>query len=200
MLQAVLERAAIPENERRPTFLVVDEAAAYFDSNIDDFLTEARKYKCGCVFAHQFLDQATSSLRASLAANTSIKMAGGVSTSDARALAPDMRTTPDFILSQPRLQFACHIRNVTPSAVSIPIPVGELERQERLLDDQYELLREYNRDRVSIPEPVRGKGFTFESPPGSADSDLHQHEFRPSDEPKPRTAPKDDPTAPSEEW
>jgi hypothetical protein len=66
VLQAVLERAVIPENRRRPTFLIVDEAAAYFDSNIDDFLTEARKYKCGCVFAHQFLDQATSSLRASL--------------------------------------------------------------------------------------------------------------------------------------
>jgi hypothetical protein len=68
VLQAVLERAVIPEYERRPTFLIVDEAASYFDSNIDDFLTEARKYKCGCVFAHQFLDQATSSLRASLAA------------------------------------------------------------------------------------------------------------------------------------
>ena len=80
VLQAVLERAVIPEDKRRATFLIVDEAAAYFDSNIDDFLTEARKYKCGCVFAHQFLDQATSSLRASLAANTAIKMAGGVST------------------------------------------------------------------------------------------------------------------------
>ena len=45
VLQAVLERAVIPEHKRRATFLIVDEAAAYFDSNIDDFLTEARKYK-----------------------------------------------------------------------------------------------------------------------------------------------------------
>ena len=119
VLQAVLERAAIPEHKRKPAFLIVDEAAAYFDSNMDDLLTEARKYKLGCVFAHQFLDQATSShLRSSLAANTSIKMASGVSTSDARALAPDLRTTPDFILSQPKLHFATHIRNVTPQAVS----------------------------------------------------------------------------------
>ncbi len=83
VLQAILERAVIPERHRRPAFLVVDEAAAYFDSNIDDLLTEARKYKLGCVFAHQFLDQCTSSLRASLAANTSIKLASGVSMSDA---------------------------------------------------------------------------------------------------------------------
>ena len=52
---------------------IVDEAAAYFDSNIDDLLTEARKYRCGCIFAHQYLDQATSALKSSFAANTTIK-------------------------------------------------------------------------------------------------------------------------------
>jgi hypothetical protein len=194
VLQAVLERAVIPENKRRPTFLIVDEAAAYFDSNIDDFLTEARKYKCGCIFAHQFLDQATSSLRASLAANTSIKMAGGVSTSDARALASDMRTTADFILSQPRLHFACHVRNVTPGAVSLPIPVGPLEREPRLTDEAYEVLRERNRKRVSLPQPLPGETFTSTSGDGSAASSKpppRNHEFRST---------TDDPSAPSEEW
>ena len=155
VLQAILERAAIPERERKPAFLIVDEAAAYFDSNMDDLLTEARKYKLGCVFAHQFLDQCTSSLRSSLAANTSIKMASGVSMSDARALAPDFRTTPDFILTQPKLHFAAHIRNVTPQAVSIPVPVGVLERQPRLSHGAYERLREMNRERVSLPVDVR---------------------------------------------
>lgn len=154
-LQAVLERAAIPERERKPAFLIVDEAADYFDSNIDDLLTETRKYKLGAVFAHQYLDQCTSSLRASLAANTAIKMASGVSTSDARALAPDMRTTADFILSQPRLHFACHIRNVTPQAVSIPVAVGKLEREPRLSADAYAELRRRNRERVSLPDQPR---------------------------------------------
>jgi hypothetical protein len=151
VLQAILERAAIPEHRRKPAFLIVDEAAEYFDSNINDLLTEARKMKLGCVFAHQFLDQCTSSLRSSLAANTSIKMASGVSMSDARTLAPDFRTTPDFILSQPRLHFAAHIRNVTPQAVSIPVPVGVLERQPRLSQSAYERLRDMNRERVSLP-------------------------------------------------
>ncbi len=150
VLQAVLERAAIPEAERKPAFLIVDEAASYFDTNIDDLLTEARKYKLGCVFAHQFLDQATSSLRASLAANTAIKMAGGVSTADARALAPDLRTTADFILTQPRHHFASFIRNVTPSAVSIPVQRDAAEEGESLADDEYEELLELNRGRVSL--------------------------------------------------
>lgn len=150
-LQAVLERAAIAPSERRPVFLIVDEAASYFDSNIDDLLTEARKYRCGLVLAHQYLDQASSSLRASLAANTGSKFASGISASDARSMATDMRTTTDFILGQPRLQFAAHIRGVTPHAVSIPITPGLLERQPRLSPEDLDELMERNRQRVSIP-------------------------------------------------
>jgi hypothetical protein len=192
VLQAVLERAAIPEGKRRPTFLIVDEAAAYFDSNIDDFLTEARKYKCGCVFAHQFLDQATPALRASLAANTSIKMAGGVSTGDARALAPDMRTTADFILGQPRLQFAAFVRGVTPSAVSIPVPVGGLERQPHLSPQAYERMREINRERVCADKPRA---------PASAEPQLDSRENPPSlPEAEHKHGLAGDPTKSSEEW
>lgn len=158
VLQAVLERAVVPESERKPAFLIVDEAADYFDSNIDDLLTEARKYRLGCVFAHQYLDQCTSSLRASFAASTSIKMAGGVSAADARALAPDLRTTADFILGQPRLHFACHIRNVTAQAVSIPVEVGKLEAEPRLSDSAYTRLRQRNRERVSLGDRQRPAG------------------------------------------
>ena len=149
VLQAVLERAAIPERQRKPTFIIVDEAGSFFSSNIDDLLTEARKYKAGLVLSHQYLDQASSSLRASLAANTGIKFAAGLSAADARAIAPEMRTTPDFILDQPRLQFAAHIRNVTPQAVSIPIKI--VRDIPRLSHEEHAELMERNRMRVSIP-------------------------------------------------
>jgi hypothetical protein len=191
VLQAVLERAAIPEHQRKPVFLIVDEAAAYFDSNIDDFLTEARKYKCGCVFAHQFLDQATSSLRASLAANTAIKFAGGVSTGDARALAPDMRTTADFILSQPRLHFAAYFRGTTQSAVSIPAEIGRVEAEPTMSADAYELLRVDNRDLVCADYRVMPAQTTdylprgVEPPLGKTERDAQAGR---------------DPTAPADEW
>ena len=204
VLQAVLERAAIPEWQRKPAFLIVDEAAAYFDSNIDDLLTEARKYKLGCVFAHQFLDQCTPQLRSSLAANTSIKFAGSVSTNDARAMAPDMRTTADFIVEQPRLHFAAHLRHVTPNAVSIPVSAGLLEAEPRMDEHDYRLLRERNSLRVSIPEEVviQSDGFAARSTPGSFGDGLKEHEFRPDDgvKPQPLSSPRDDPTAASEEW
>ncbi|MEQ1882280.1 MAG: DUF87 domain-containing protein [Burkholderiales bacterium] len=154
ILQAVLERAVIPEGKRRPAFVYIDESASFFSSNIDDLLTEARKYKCGLVLAHQYLDQASGSLRASLHANTNIKFASGLSASDARTMAPEMRTTADFIMTQPKLQFACHIRNVTPQAVSIPVePVAA---GPALSDEEFRSLIERNRERVSSPrQPPR---------------------------------------------
>ena len=152
VLQAVLERAALPESARRPVFIIIDEASAYFDDNIDDFLTEARKYKCGIVLAHQYLEQAKPGLRASLSANTAIKFAAGVSAADARTLAKDMRTTPEFIMDQPRLTFAAHIRNVTPQAVSIPVYPGQLEKEEQLSDNAYQYLLAWNRHRVSLSD------------------------------------------------
>ena len=53
-----LERTRLlPEKERRPAFLYIDEAAEYFDDNIDDLLNQARKYKLGLLFSHQYLTQ-----------------------------------------------------------------------------------------------------------------------------------------------
>jgi hypothetical protein len=151
------ERSAVPENERRPAFLIVDEAAEYFDSNISDLLTTARKYRVGCILAHQYLEQCTPGLRSALAANTAIKIASTRNTSDAKAMASDLRTTPEFILSQPSLSFACDIEGATPNAVAIKVPYGEMEGRPRLSDMDFRELVAANRDKVSmkfLPPPL----------------------------------------------
>jgi len=156
-LQAALERAAIPENERRPAFLYIDEAAEYFDDNIDNLLNQARKYKLGMVLAHQYLDQLAGGLRASIASNTSVKFAGGVSDRDARSVAPDMRTTPTFVLEQRKgakeTRFACYLRNVTGAALSLAVPFGTMEREPTMSDEAYQKLLDANRARVSDMPP-----------------------------------------------
>jgi len=157
-LQAALERAAVPENERRPAFLYIDEAAEYFDDNIDNLLNQARKYKLGMVLAHQYLDQLAGGLRASIASNTSVKFAGGVSDRDARSVAPDMRTTPTFVLEQRKgtkeTRFACYLRNVTGAALSLAVPFGTMEREPMMSDEAYRKLLDANRVRVSdTPQP-----------------------------------------------
>lgn len=154
-MQAALERAADPEADRRPAFVYIDEAADYFDQNIDTLLIQARKYKVGLTLAHQHLDQLTSSLRASIMTNPSIRFAGGVSQKDANALDADMRTTAAFLMNMRKhkaeTEFACYIRNVTESALALRVPLGRAEREPRMDDRAYAQLKDRIRRQVAAP-------------------------------------------------
>ena len=77
--QAAQERATLPERDRLPAMIYIDEAQDYFDRNIGLILSQARKYKIGMIMAHQFLGQLSNGLQEAFEANTSIKLAGGVS-------------------------------------------------------------------------------------------------------------------------
>ena len=109
-----------------------------------------------------------------------------------------MRTTPDFILSQPRLHFAAHIRNVTPNAVSIPVEIGELERQPILSSEAFEELRQRNRKRVSLTELVGDDAFPYPDRRISEQvKKADQHRTNPR---SPSSDDSDDLSAPSEDW
>lgn len=153
--QTALRRAALPAHERRPCFVYVDEAADYFDDKIGHLLNQARKYKVGMVLAHQNLDQLTPALRASVFSSTSIKYAGGVSGKDAAALGSEMHVDADFLLAQRKQRkatsFACYVRNVTPQALSIAIPLGVVERLQKMSDAQFVQLRDASRAAYCIP-------------------------------------------------
>jgi hypothetical protein len=116
-------------------------------------LTQVRKFKLGLVFAHQYLDQLDGALRSSFAANTAIKLAGGVSDKDARSLAPDMRCKPDFIAAQRKHEdhttFAAFVRNLTPTALSLSAPFGTLDRMPQMTESGHHALRERNRQRYA---------------------------------------------------
>jgi hypothetical protein len=151
--QAAMERAAVPEHARRPAFLYIDEAADYFDDTIDSLLTQARKFRLGVVFAHQYLDQLPRALEASIMTNTSIKFAGGVSSADAHKLAPNMGTTHDF-LSKIRKRsretdFAVYIRNVTANAITLTVPFGTLEAMPRMSSQAFADVLATNRRRYA---------------------------------------------------
>lgn len=171
--QAALRRSTIPAHERRSCFVYIDEAADYFDDHIGHLLNQARKYKIGLTLAHQNLDQLSPALRASFFSSTSIKFVGGVSSKDATAFAGEMHSDADFVLSQRKRRqttaFACYVRNVTPQALSISIPLGTVERLPTMDDAQRLALVEANRSRycvsladVPAPSPPAGVSMTRE--------------------------------------
>lgn len=91
-----------------------------------------------------------------IAANTSVKLVGGVSDRDARAMSSDMRCTHDFILSQRKTpestSWAAYVRNA-PSAGVYTVPYGSLENRAMLVPSVVQEAKETNRRLVSPPEP-----------------------------------------------
>ncbi len=193
VMQAVFERAAQPERDRRPAFLYIDEAADYFDDNIDTLLIQARKFKLGVTLAHQFLDQLSPALSSSIMTNPAIRFAGGVSQKDANALDSDMRTSSGVLMATRKrkstTEFACYVRNLTPAAVTLQVPLGLAETEPRMTKAAHEVLRD--RSRKLLAEPLRlAEGATG---PVVARPSLDQA-------PPPATPTHSDPSKPTEGW
>lgn len=157
--QALMRRAAIQKHERTPTYIYIDEAERIVDGTLTRMLTAVRKYKGAITFAHQYLDQLEPGVRAGVIANTSIKLAGGLSAKDASTLASDFRCSSDFLLAQQKnlteTSFACFAKNVTEHAVALSIPLGFLESKGALPAGLYEELIEASRTRYGVRDARR---------------------------------------------
>lgn len=154
IVQAAMERATIPKDERTPCYVYVDEAQEYFDESVSDLLIQARKYKVSLTSAHQTLDQLSPALRSTMMTNTSTKLIGGVSAKDARTFADEIRCQADYLQDikkrKDETEFACWIRNHTGKPITLFVPLGAVERQPTLSDDEYLALIDENRGRYCV--------------------------------------------------
>tara|TARA_R110002073_G_scaffold69054_6_gene171317 strand:- start:7495 stop:10341 length:2847 start_codon:yes stop_codon:yes gene_type:complete len=175
--QAALERATIPEDERRSTYVYIDEAHDYFDDTMEQLFNQARKYRVGLHIAAQHLEQMPVRLRSTVMASTSLKFAGGVSAKDARTLADDMRTDPDFLRSmrkrRGRSEFAAYVKNRTTAALRINVELGRVNAMPALDDDQFQALIDRNRERycatIEEVEAIIAAGDSGEDEPPAQD-------------------------------
>ncbi|HZL20090.1 MAG TPA: DUF87 domain-containing protein [Polyangia bacterium] len=183
--QAALERSVLAPEDRTPAFVYIDEAQEYFDDSIETILNQARKYNVGLTLAHQTLDQLSPRLRSAILTNTSFKCAGGVSAKDARGLADELRTTPDFIESMKRRgersEFAAWLKHSTPRAIRLTVPLGFLERQPLLTEEAFDAVMEQNRARYcgTLADVV---GFDF-APEPKSEPPAQKEQPRPPEEP-----------------
>ena len=182
--QAAQERATLPARERTPTLVYIDEAQDYFDPTVGVILSQARKYKVGMVLAHQYLGQLTSGLPEAVEANTSIKLAGGVSARDARTLSGQMNCDPALVQRQKKGSFATYIRGYTDRAVSMSFPFFEMEKIPRQTKEGREDIVQHSRN--AYARPWRTK------------VDQGEPSQNPTDHP-PEENPSGDPTEPSPE-
>lgn len=141
--QAVQSRTV---GNNTPAFVYIDEAAPVIDSNIANLLETARKYQVGITLAFQSLGQIPNELQHSVITNTGIKMVGGLSAKDARALSGDMQTDADTLMRVPKLQFFTHVKGGR--SVYMRTHPGTLDNQPQRTD-MHELIIE-NRQKFCI--------------------------------------------------
>lgn len=88
--QVILGRQRLPEHQRIPFFIYLDEAHNFLTNSISELLSGSRKYACGLVLAHQFLDQIEDvKIKKSLLANVYSRICFRLSYHDAKALEYD---------------------------------------------------------------------------------------------------------------
>jgi hypothetical protein len=158
-LAAVIDRARIPEHQRRPAMLCIDEAHEYLSSDIEMLLRQARKYKCSVLLASQTIGDMKPAFRDSLMSCTEIKMAASISDRGAETLAANMKTTSGFIHSQTKTathaRFATHVRTLTRQAVTLQVPFGELSRAPQLTERELAAMLAANRMALTAPPDDR---------------------------------------------
>ena len=131
-LRAAYQRNHIPEQDRQPALLFIDEAAGLFDEQINNILIRAGKYGLWLRFATQFVDQIPDEVRKSVMVNSEVFYAGGLTHDDARKFKDDMRTSADYLTDTHKLdnkatEFAVYIQNTTPSAIKLTFPFFTVE-------------------------------------------------------------------------
>ena len=135
----------VMQGSRKPVRLFVDEFADYASDELETIFTQSRKYNLAMTCAFQSLAQLPDRLRAIMATNTSIKLAGGVSAEDRGNLARQMDCEPEFIAQAKRGTFAAWFRDM--GVTYFPVEFGRLEKLpelSRLADIHADMRRRYS--------------------------------------------------------
>jgi hypothetical protein len=160
ILEAAYQRTKIPEQQRKQTYLIIDESAPYFDESFEEILTRIRQYRLGFVMAFQYFRQANDALQHALTACTRIKFAGGLNVPDRRRLAEEMETTPDLLGALRKdddtppkkpywSQFACYVRPNFTTACIQTVDFYQLENMPTMTAAVHQQLLIANKKRLS---------------------------------------------------
>ncbi len=84
---AAMSRADIPERERRPFYLYVDEIHNFLTQSFADILSEARKYGLNLTLAHQYMEQLDEKMKGAIFGNVGTIISFRLGIEDAKHLA-----------------------------------------------------------------------------------------------------------------
>jgi DnaJ C terminal domain len=136
---AARKRTQLPDNQKRPVYFFIDEAhfAIARDTNIAHILDQCRAQKIAMIFAHQRVDQIKDNDVKSALTNCAIKFANSTGDAPELAVRLGVDTKPEFIRGQKRGQFACYVLDSTDTAVSVSVPLVDMDRYPKMTKNEY---------------------------------------------------------------
>lgn len=102
---AILSRASIPESERVPFYLYIDEFQNFTTDTFESILSESRKYKLGLYITHQYIDQLSDKIKSAVKGNVGTTVTYGLGATDANYMqelfepyfsSTDIQSLPNF--------------------------------------------------------------------------------------------------------
>lgn len=150
-----MSRADIPEKDRKPFYLYVDEFQNFATKSFATILSEARKYKLALTMAHQYVGQLTiagndNSLRDAVFGNVGSMVSFQVGSDDAEDLSLQFEemVTQNDILSLPK--YHAYVRLMIDGISSKPFSVSTLAPPKIEQDEKrVEIIRELSRERYA---------------------------------------------------
>lgn len=86
---AAMRRAKLPEDQRLPFYIFIDEAHTFISGSFATMLSEVRKYGVGLFLTHQYLEQLPEYMRSAVLGNVGTIIAFRLGTADAEVMAKE---------------------------------------------------------------------------------------------------------------
>lgn len=175
---AAMDRASVPEEERRDFYLYVDEFQNFATESFATILSEARKYRLNLTIAHQYITQMEEEVRDAVFGNVGTMIAFRVGAFDAEYLEkefmPEFTETDLVNLDKYNAYIKLMINGVTSKPFSMQTipPTAKLHG---LGEKVVKVSRErYGNSREQVEEKIaRWSGVVFK---GSAEAEVKQEE------------------------
>jgi hypothetical protein len=204
VLAAAQQRAG--RTYKKPVYFYIDECHNVIsrDERIPTILDECRSQKVALILAHQRTEQIRSSNVLSALSNCAIRYAN--SDDEARALAPKMRASMEFLQSLKRGEFAAYVRDFTTSAVRLQIPKTDFSQYETLTQAEDAAMRAQMSAQYGVLPVVKEPRSSNETsaivivPAAPKSAERQEAPPPPSPQKRKPEQPKSNPTEASSDW
>lgn len=170
---AAMSRADIPERERKPFYLYVDEFHDFVTLAFADILSESRKYGLNLTLAHQYQKQLDEKLRSAILGNVGTMIAFRLSAEDASVIANEFYpyVSETDLTNLPNHHV--YLRLMVEGSISRPFSAMTLSMPEVSESRKDEVIQRsrtrYGRPRIEVEQEIRLRSAHLnQKPPQSA--------------------------------